>query len=107
MVRLFIEGVVDILNAFPSTNSISDTMSTSTIVEGKPKIDLSKDVIAFGSYAMVYTGISNNMKSRAVPSIALRRSSSASGHCFMSLYSGRRMHGYKWDKLPIDEYVTT
>ena len=23
----------------------------------------------------------------------------------MSLYSGKRIHGYKWDKLPIDEHV--
>ena len=23
----------------------------------------------------------------------------------MSSYSGKRIHGYKWDELPIDEYV--
>ena len=45
------------------------------------------------------------MKSRAVPGIALRRSNSAGGHYFMSLHSGKRIHGYNWDELPIDEYV--
>ena len=45
------------------------------------------------------------MKSRAVPAIALRRSNNAGGHYFMSLYSGKRIHGYKWKELPIDDYV--
>ena len=42
MVQLFIEGIVDMLNPFPSTNLISDTMAVSIIVERKSKIDLNK-----------------------------------------------------------------
>ena len=46
MVQSLIESIADTLYDFPSTNSIFDIMSASTIVEGKPKIDISKDMIA-------------------------------------------------------------
>ena len=105
MVRSLIEGIVDVMNAFPSEDGVSKTMSPSTIVEGKPKLDFGKGIISFGSYALVYTSTSNDMKSRAVPAIALKRSNNAGGHYFMSLYSGKRIHGYKWKELPVDDYV--
>ena len=105
MVRSLIEGITEVLNAFPSKHGISRTLSPSTIVEGKPKFDFSRAMITFGSYAMVYTGTTNSMKQRSVPAIALRRSNSAGGNYFMSLYSGKRIHGYKWEKLPTDEHV--
>ena len=94
MVRSLVEGVVGMMNAFPSKQGISNTLSPSTIVEGKAKLDLARKMITFGSYAVVYTGTSNNMKSRAVPGIALRRSNNAGGHYFMSLDSVKRIHGY-------------
>ena len=62
-------------------------------------------MIVFGSYALVYTRTTNNNKPRAVPAIALRRSNNAGGHYFMSLHSGKRIHGYEWEELPIDEHV--
>lgn len=62
-------------------------------------------MIPFGSYALVYTQTSNDMKCRAVPGVALRPSNSTGGHYFMSLYSSKRIHGYTWEELPIDEYV--
>ena len=107
MVRSLIEGITDTINAFPSEGSISETISPSTIVQGTTKLDLSKDIIVFGAYALVYTDTNNNMKSRAVPGVALRRSNNAGGHYFMSLYSGKRIHGYKWKELPIDDYVVS
>ena len=105
MVRSLIEDVLDILNAFPSKNCISDTISPATIVERKSKLDFSKPKISFGSYAIAYTQTSNDMTTRAVPGIVLRTSNTARGHYLMSLYSGRIIHGYKWDKLPVDDYV--
>ena len=93
MVRSLIEAITEVLNAFPSKNGISSTLSPSTIIEGKPKFDFSRAMITFGSYAMVYTSTTNSMKRRSVPAIALRRSNSAGGHYFMSLYSGKRIHG--------------
>ena len=92
-------------NAFPSKTGVSQTESPSLLVEGKPKLDLGQAFIPFGAYALVYTGTDNTMNSRAVPAVALKRSNSAGGHYFMSLYTGKRIHGYKWKELPIDEYV--
>ena len=95
------------MNVFPSTGSILDTLSPSTVVEGKVKLDLSKDIIVFGAYALVYTDTINNMKSRAVTAIALKQSNNTGGHYCMSLYSGKRIHSYKWKELPIDDYMIT
>ena len=105
MVRSLVEGITDVLNAFPSKNGITDTISPATIIEGKPKMDLQRKVIVFGSYALVYTRTTNTNKPRAVPAIALRRSNNTGGHYFMSLHSGKRIHGYEWQELPIDEHV--
>ena len=62
-------------------------------------------MIAFGSYALVYIGTKNNMKPISVPVIALRRSNNTGGYYFISLYSGKRIHGYKWEELSIDKHV--
>ena len=105
MVRSLVEAIIEVLNAFPSKNAITTTVSPATIVEGKPKMDFKRKMIAFGSYALVYTGTSNNNKPRAVPAIALKMSNTAGGHYFMSLHSGKRIHGYKWEELPIDEHI--
>ena len=39
MVRSLVEGIIAVLNAFPSKKSVSSTISPATIVEGKPKMD--------------------------------------------------------------------
>ena len=96
MVRSLVEGITNALNAFPFKNGITDTISPAAILEGKPKMDLQRQVIVFGSYALVYTWTTNTNKPRAVPAIALRRSNNTGGHYFMSLHSGRRIHGYAW-----------
>ena len=74
-------------------------------MEGKPKMDFNKNMIAFGAYALVYTDTSNNNTPRTVPAVALRMSNNAGGHYFMSLHSGKRIHGYKWTELSIDKHV--
>ena len=85
MVRSLIEAITEVLDAFPSKNGISDTLSPATIVEGKPKFDFGRAMIPFGFYALVYESTTNTMKPRSVPAIALRRSNNAGGHYFMSL----------------------
>ena len=54
---------------------------------------------------MVHTCTKHDMKTRAVPAIALRRFNGVGVHYFMSLYSEKRIHGFKWENLPIDEYA--
>ena len=105
MTRQLVENVVHWLNAFPSKNGISKVLSPSTIVTGSPKPDFSKEKIAWGSYAMAYTQTSNNMQSRSIPAIALCESNERGGHYFMSLYSGKEIHSYKWKELPINDEV--
>ena len=99
------EAIIEFLNTFPSKNAVSTTISPATIVEGKPKMDFKREMIAFGAYTLIYTGTSNNNNPRAVPAIALKMSNNAGGHYFMILYSSRRIHGFKWKELPIYEHV--
>ena len=105
MTQSLIAGVIDIINFFPSKNAVSDTMSPAMLVEGKQKMDLSKKRIEFGAYAMVHVGTNNNMKRRSVPGIALRASNESGGYFFMSLYTGKQLHSYIWEELPISEEV--
>ena len=64
MVRSLIEAIVESLNAFPSPTGISKTMSPSTIVEGKPKPNFGAKMITYGSYALVHSGTSNDIKAK-------------------------------------------
>ena len=80
-------------------------MSPSSIVEGKPKPDMNTKRIVYGSHAMAFIGTKNNMARRSVPAIALSPSNLHRGHYFMSLCTGKRLHSYEWDELPIDEEV--
>ena len=96
MLRSLIEGVVFMLNSFPSKTGISNTMSPGMIVEGRPKIDFSKKKVVFGTYVLVTEGSDNSMKGRATPAIVLRMSNNDGGYFFMSLHTGKRIHGYQW-----------
>ena len=58
-------------NYFPQKVSISKRLGTNTILLGHLNPDLNMNII-FGSYAMFYIGETNTLKSRSIPSIALR-----------------------------------
>ena len=105
MVIGFITEAAKWINAFPSMNGISKTMSPATIVQGVPKPNMKYKRIVFGAYAMVYSGTNNKLDARSVPVIALNSSNEHGGHYFMSLYSGKRIHSYEWKEIPIDEEV--
>ena len=103
MVKELVAGIIYTANSFPTKGSVSENMSPGMIVEGRPKPDLNKKRINFGSFAFVYTGTNNNMKTRSVPAIALRQSNQDGGHYFMNIETGQRMNCYDWDELPITE----
>ena len=105
MIVSLVEHVVEMLNMFPSKESISDTMSPATIVEGKPKVDFDQKRLPYGAYAQVWIGTKNNMTERAVPGIALRASNTKGGFYFMSLYTGKRINSYVWNELPISDKI--
>ena len=97
-----LEGVERCLNAF--IEGIGE-YSPSTIVDGrsKPRGDINR--IPYGAYALVYSGTKNNMVSRTVPAIALRESNGVGGYYFMSLDTGKRIHGNKWERMNITDEV--
>ena len=64
MIISLMESVCKWLNAFPGKTGVSKTISPSTIVEGKPKPNMSNKHIVFGYYAISYTGTTNNMRAR-------------------------------------------
>ena len=93
------------INAFPSLVGVSKTMSPSTIVQGLPKPNMKYKRIVYGSHALVYAGTNNRLDARCIPAIALNSSNEHGGHYFMSLYSGKKLHSYKWEETPIDEEI--
>ena len=82
MVNSMVENVIYWMNSFPSATGASQDLSPATIVLGRGRPDFSKKHIAFGAYAMVYNGTSNNMSSRTVPAIALKPSNQHGGNFF-------------------------
>ena len=105
MTLMLVEYALYWANAIPSTIGISDETSPSTIVEGKSKPNFQYKHLAFGTYCMVYIGTKNNMKARSVPGLALSPSNEWGGHYFMSLLTGRKIHGYKWIEVPMGQDV--
>ena len=103
MTRSVVNNSVKWLNAFPSDDGISSTLSPRNLVEGKNKPDLGLKAIAFGAYAMVYTKTTNTMKHRSVPGISLEKCNYHGGYYFMSLFTGKRIRSNNWDDLPIND----
>ena len=89
MIQSLILCVVKCLNELPTKGGILKTMSPSMIVKGKLNTDFNQERIVFGSYALFYTGTSNNINRRIIPYPALNKSNDHGGHYFMSLYTGK------------------
>ena len=71
MIQSLFSCVVKWLNAFTTKGLISKTMSPSMIVERKKRLDFNQERIVFVSFALFYTGKSNDMNRRSIPSIEL------------------------------------
>ena len=105
MVYSLVDNIIFWLNSFPSKGGASQTLSPAGIVRGRNLPNFNNKSIRFGAYAYAATKTSNDMKPRKVPCIALGPSNEWGGHYFMSLYTGKRIHSYDWDEVPIDEDV--
>ena len=79
-------------------------MSPENILQGRPKPDMSKEIISFGAYAMLYTK-NIYMKGSSFPSIVLLNFNYHGGHHFLLLSTGKHIHGYEWHKLPVYDDV--
>ena len=105
MTTSLLDHVVACLNSFPSNDGISDTLSPAAIVVGRSNIDANAPMIEFGAYAAVHNGTTNTMKGRVTPAIALNRANDKGGYYFMSLETGRKIHGFIWTVKPINQQV--
>ena len=105
MTKTMIEFVVSRLNAVPANDGISDTLSPRTIVMDDGAIDLKYKSLEYGSHVLLYTTTLNNMKRRSIPCISLNPTNDFGGHNFMSLETGKKLHGYRWQELPMDDWV--
>ena len=105
MIQHLIESRVSWLNRFPSKNGISQTLSPATLVLGHPKPDMNGKRLPFGAYVIVYQSTTNDMNSRGTPAIALSEDNGAGGHFFMLLHSGRKIHAFSWEELPVHDDV--
>jgi len=100
-----IKDMVSCINNLPHKQGISRTLSPSAIVLGRGKTDCNSLHATFGAYCEVHIGTTNGSEQRSVSAIALRPSNDEGGYYFMSLDSGRRLHGYIWKELPIPNHV--
>lgn len=97
------------LNAFPASDGVSNTLSSSTLITGKPPMDFENLLkIKYGEYAQVFKDTKNDMSERTLGSIALYPSGNVqSSWYFMSLATGKIFTGYQWTLLPITSDVIT
>jgi hypothetical protein len=93
------------LNAFPTKNGISATMSPRNFIYGKTNLDFNQLKYQFGTYEQLYEGKTNTQKGRSIGAIALNPSNKNSGYRFMSLKTGQKLHGHVFQPLPIMDKV--
>ena len=102
------ENLFDInewLNAYPYKHGISNKYSPAAIMQGKGPVDVSTLRVTFGAYCEVYNGTDNMNKERKVSCIALRPCNRKGGYYFLSLETGRKIHGHDWTELAIPQRV--
>ena len=97
--------VTSCTNDFPNKNGISNTMSPASIVLGRGKIDGNNLKATFGKYYEVHCGTDNTNKERRTSAICLRPSNSQGGYYFMSIRTGRRIHGYRFTELSMPQHI--
>ena len=109
MIKGLITKRVKDLNQLPSNNGISNTLSSSTLMTGKPSPDFLEVIkLNFGDYVQAYNAkkITNNNKSRAVGAISLYPSGNeVGGWYFISLATGQEVHRNGWTELHMGDDV--
>lgn len=97
------------LNQLPSQSGISQELSPSTLITGDVCPDFKRiNALNFGDYVQVHRDITptNTPRARTVGGIALHPSGNEQGGwIFMSLSTGKKIHGRTWDVLLIGEDI--
>ena len=108
MLNYLVEEVLKFKNSLPTTTGISDTISPSTLVLGKPTLDYNEMRIEFGSYAQVFEErrVTNTTATRSIGAIALASYPDSIGqYPFMNINTGRLLYRRKFTVLPVTDYV--
>ena len=71
MIIYLVQYIIDLMNRMATKNGADRNTNPAAIVEGKNKLDLSKNRLAFGAYAEVWIGTDNTMNTRSIPEISL------------------------------------
>ena len=58
-----------------------------------------------GVYIQLFEGTKNTQRSRSVGAVALISSNEIGGYYFMSLRTGRKLHGFIWTEFTITEEI--
>ncbi|KAI2502818.1 Reverse transcriptase (RNA-dependent DNA polymerase) [Fragilaria crotonensis] len=106
MVAHMVSDTVRCLNQFPWPNSISATMSPTSIVTGATVPDYNHMRLEFGTYVQLFEDNtpSNTLKSRSVGAITLSPTGNAQGdYFFMSLATGKKLSRASWTVLPMTD----
>ena len=102
------ENITDVfywINQHLREESIAKDISPGAVIEGRGPHNASNLEVTFGAYCLVYRESKNNRTPRSIRAIALRPSNSQGGYYFMSLNTGKRIHGHQWDELAITDEV--
>ena len=95
-------------NAFPNRNNISEDISPRTMVTGRGKLDVEREMkVAWGRYCEVYsnTEITNDAGSRTIAAISLHPANQNGGYYFMNLDNGAVFRGNQWTEMPMTHDV--
>ena len=97
--------VKKMLNRFPTKHGLCQDMLPASLLDGQRGLDLSKRRITLGACAQVWIGAKRDEMERSMHGIALDPSNKAGGYYFFSLESGRTIHSFIWEELPITDDV--
>ena len=98
MIDSIVRQEKSMLNALTSNTVILTTMSARNIIKGMPNLDYNTMSLKLGAYVQLFEGTNNTQCSRSVGAVALNSSNTKGGYYFMSLRTGRKLHGFIWIK---------
>ena len=104
---MLIRNVVTYLKMFPSRHGISATLTSRSIINGFPHLDYNMMKLVFGSYIQLSTdnAITNTTTPGTIGVIVLDPKGTNGTYSFMSIETGRKVHGRIVRELPTSNEV--
>ena len=107
MIKGLLKYATILANAFPTKAGISNTLSPRNIVQGLPNIDFANLKYEFGEYGELSedSTVTNTQAGRTKGALALYPRGQHGTWAFLSLSTGREVHGRTFTPLPITDEV--